>query len=168
MCFKQCAFYKSAYDFRLQDQMIFFNFHSILFFLNKYFFSGRYRNIALTTLLDQVWLNEQRLTKEMKPILRELTNLVRGETSTVSLKARTILIASEKPSYEIRHNHIEKMFLDAINKSDDTSQVKHFSFLSHFVFQPYFKPGVDKSLLSRGPHWKWALSAGPFSEILST
>ena len=78
----------------------------------------------LTTLLDQVWLNEQRLTKEMKPILRELTNLVRGETSTVSLKARTILIASEKPSYEIRHNHIEKMFLDAINKSDDTSQVK--------------------------------------------
>jgi len=70
----------------------------------------------------------------MKPILRELTNLVRGETSTVSLKARTILIASEKPSYEIRHNHIEKMFLDAINKSDDTSQVKHFSFLSHSSF----------------------------------
>jgi hypothetical protein len=39
------------------------------------------------------------------------------------LKARTILIASEKPSYEIRHNHIEKMFLDAINKSDESSQV---------------------------------------------
>ena len=86
----------------------------------------------LTTLLDQVWLNEQRLTKEMKPILRELTNLVRGETSTVSLKARTILIASEKPSYEIRHNHIEKMFLDAINKSDDTSQVKTFLHSARF------------------------------------
>ena len=75
-------------------------------------------------MLDQLWANEPRLTKDLKPILRELTNLVRGETSTVSLKARTILIASEKPSYEIRHNHIEKMFLDAINKSDDSSQVK--------------------------------------------
>ena len=29
------------------------------------------------------------------------------------------MIASEKPSYELRHNHIEKMFLDAINKTED-------------------------------------------------
>ncbi len=42
----------------------------------------------VTTLLDQLWANEPRLTKDLKPILRELTNLVRGETSTVSLKAR--------------------------------------------------------------------------------
>ena len=85
---------------------------------------SRFRNIVITTLLDQLWANEPRLTKDLKPLLRDLTNLVRGETSTVSLKARTILIASEKPSYEIRHNHIEKMFLDAINKSDDSSQVR--------------------------------------------
>ena len=44
---------------------------------------------------------------------------MRSENSTVLLKARTILIASEKPSYELRHNHIEKMFLDAINKTED-------------------------------------------------
>ena len=37
----------------------------------------------------------------------------------MALKARTILIASEKPSYEVRHNHIEKMFLDAINREMD-------------------------------------------------
>jgi hypothetical protein len=48
----------------------------------------RFRNIVVTTLLDQLWANEPRLTKDLKPILRELTNLVRGETSTVSLKAR--------------------------------------------------------------------------------
>jgi hypothetical protein len=115
---------------------VFFTWSGILSSQTIYF--GRYRNIVLTTLLDQVWLNEQRLTKEMKPILRELTNLVRGETSTVSLKARTILIASEKPSYEIRHNHIEKMFLDAINKSDDTSQV---------ILNPLFCPTTFSNIL---------------------
>ncbi len=115
---------------------MFFTWSGILSSQTIYF--GRYRNIVLTTLLDQVWLNEQRLTKEMKPILRELTNLVRGETSTVSLKARTILIASEKPSYEIRHNHIEKMFLDAINKSDDTSQV---------ILNPLFCPTTFSNIL---------------------
>jgi hypothetical protein len=78
----------------------------------------RFRNMVITTLLDKLWEKEPRLTKDLKPILRKLTNtLVRSENSTVSLKARTILIASEKPSYELRHNHIEKMFLDAINRT---------------------------------------------------
>ena len=57
---------------------------------------------------------EPRLTKDIKTTLLELANLSRGENSTVSLKARTILIASEKPSYELRFNKIEKLFLDAI------------------------------------------------------
>ena len=78
----------------------------------------RFRNIVITTLLDKLWTKEPRLTKDLKPTLRDLTNsLVKAENSTVSLKARTILIASEKPSYELRHNHIEKMFLDAINRT---------------------------------------------------
>ena len=63
----------------------------------------RMRNILITLLLDNLWTQEPRLTKDIKPTLLELANLARGENSTVSLKARTILIASEKPSYELRY-----------------------------------------------------------------
>ena len=77
----------------------------------------RFRNIVMTTLLDKLWTKEPRLAKDLKDKLREMTNtLVRSENSTVALKARTILIASEKPPYEVRHNHIERMFLDATNR----------------------------------------------------
>jgi acetyl-CoA carboxylase/biotin carboxylase 1 len=72
------------------------------------------RNVLINTLLDNLWAQEPRLTKDIKSTLLELANLSRGENSTVSLKARTILIASEKPSYELRYNKIEKLFLDAI------------------------------------------------------
>jgi hypothetical protein len=64
---------------------------------------------------SNLWTQEPRLTKDIKTTLLELANLSRGENSTVSLKARTILIASEKPSYELRFNKIEKLFLDAIS-----------------------------------------------------
>ena len=94
----------------------------------------RHRNMLITILLDKLWEKEPRLTKDLKPILREMTNtLVRSQNSTVSLKARTILIASERPSYELRHNHIEKMFLDAINRTatpemaDDVMGIGGFS-----------------------------------------
>ena len=77
----------------------------------------RFRNLVMTSLLDALWASDKRLAKDLKHKLREMTStLVRSENSTVALKARTILIASEKPSYELRHNHIEKMFLDAINR----------------------------------------------------
>ena len=79
----------------------------------------RNRNILITVLLDKLWASEPRLLKSLKQPLTSLTDLVRPENSTVLLKARTILIASEKPSYELRHNHIERMFLDAINKHED-------------------------------------------------
>nr|APH81346.1 ACC [Paracyclopina nana] len=75
----------------------------------------RMRNIFITSLLDSLWKQEPRMTKDIKSSLLDLANLSRGENSTVSLKARTILIASEKPSYELRYNKIEKLFLDAIS-----------------------------------------------------
>ncbi len=78
----------------------------------------RNRNVLITTLLDKLWSTEPRLLKTLKQPLSALTELVRSENSTVLLKARTVLIASEKPSYELRHNHIERMFLDAINKHE--------------------------------------------------
>ena len=77
------------------------------------------RNLLITTMLDKLWSEEPRLIKNLKPSLQALTQLVRPENATVTLKARTILIASEKPSYELRHNYMERMFLDAINKTTE-------------------------------------------------
>ena len=73
------------------------------------------RNVLINLLLDSLWSQEPKLTKDIKASLLDLANLSRGENSTVSLKARTILIASEKPSYELRFNKIERLFLDAIS-----------------------------------------------------
>ncbi len=73
----------------------------------------------MTTLLDKLWASEPRLLKTLRQPLTALTDLVRPQNATVLLKARTILIASDKPSYELRHNHIERMFLDAINKHEE-------------------------------------------------
>ena len=75
----------------------------------------RMRNVLINLLLDSLWSQEPKLTKDIKASLLDLANLSRGENSTVSLKARTILIASEKPSYELRFNKIERLFLDAIS-----------------------------------------------------
>ena len=75
----------------------------------------RMRNVLINLLLDSLWGQEPKLTKDIKASLLDLANLSRGENSTVSLKARTILIASEKPSYELRFNKIERLFLDAIS-----------------------------------------------------
>ena len=75
----------------------------------------RMRNVLINLLLDSLWSQEPKLTKDIKSSLLDLANLSRGENSTVSLKARTILIASEKPSYELRFNKIERLFLDAIS-----------------------------------------------------
>ena len=81
----------------------------------------RKRNYVVTCLLDSLFQQEPRLMAELKPILTELTNLVKQENSSVCLKARTILIACEKPTFDIRYNFMEKMFLDGTNKSEDST-----------------------------------------------
>jgi len=81
----------------------------------------RKRNFVISCLLEELFKQEPRLMSELKPVLTELTNLVKQENSTVCLKARTILIACEKPTYDLRYNHMEKMFLDATNKTEDSA-----------------------------------------------
>lgn len=81
----------------------------------------RKRNFVISCILDQLFKQEPRIMSELKPLLTELTNLAKQENSTVCLKARTILIACEKPTYDIRFNHMEKMFLDATNKTEDSA-----------------------------------------------
>jgi len=81
----------------------------------------RKRNFVVTCLIEELFQQEPRLMAELKPILTELTNLVKQENSSVCLKARTILIACEKPTFDIRYNYMEKMFLDGTNKSEDST-----------------------------------------------
>jgi len=81
----------------------------------------RKRNRVVCCLLDELWAQESKLMAELKPVLTELTNLVKQENSSVCLKARTILIACEKPTYEIRYNFMEKMFLDGTSKSENST-----------------------------------------------
>jgi len=81
----------------------------------------RRRNRVVCCLLDELFLQEPRLMSELKPVLQELTNLVKQENSSVCLKARTILIACEKPTYDIRYNFMEKMFLDGTSKSENSA-----------------------------------------------
>merc|ERR1712226_1594011 len=64
----------------------------------------RKRNFVVTCLIEELFQQEPRLMAELKPILTELTNLVKQENSSVCLKARTILIACEKPTFDIRYS----------------------------------------------------------------
>ena len=81
----------------------------------------RKRNRVVCCLLDELFAQEPRLMAELKPVLTELTNLAKQENSSVCLKARTILIECEKPTYDIRYNFMEKMFLDGTSKSENSS-----------------------------------------------
>merc|ERR1719397_193420 len=96
-------------------------------------------------MVDMVSEKAPRLMAEMKSVLTELTNLYKQENSSVCLKARTILIACDKPTYDIRYNFMEKMFLDGMENSehsainlqrmiDDESAI--FDILGDFFYHP--------------------------------
>ena len=67
----------------------------------------------VTCLLDSLFQQEPHLMAQLKPILTELTNLVKQKNSSVCLKARTILIDCEKPTLDIHYNFMEKMSEDS-------------------------------------------------------
>ena len=79
------------------------------------------RNRVICCLLDELYDQEPRLMAEMKPVLTDLTNLYKQENSSVCLKARTILIACDKPTFDIRFNFMEKMFLDGTENSENSA-----------------------------------------------
>uniref|UniRef100_A0A7N8XUV7 acetyl-CoA carboxylase n=1 Tax=Mastacembelus armatus TaxID=205130 RepID=A0A7N8XUV7_9TELE len=73
------------------------------------------KNILVTMLIDQLCGRDPTLADELMAILSELTQLSKMENSKVALRARQILIASHLPSYELRHNQVESIFLSAID-----------------------------------------------------
>ncbi|XP_058230846.1 acetyl-CoA carboxylase 1 isoform X6 [Hemibagrus wyckioides] len=73
------------------------------------------KNILVSMLVDQLCGRDPTLTDDVVVILNEFTQLSKMENSKVSLCARQALIASHLPSYEVRHNQVESIFLSAID-----------------------------------------------------
>nr|DBA22859.1 TPA: hypothetical protein GDO54_013851 [Pyxicephalus adspersus] len=73
------------------------------------------KNILVTMLIEQLCGRDPTLTDDLMTILHELTQLSKTEHSKVALRARQVLIASHLPSYELRHNQVESIFLSAID-----------------------------------------------------
>ncbi|XP_039874960.1 acetyl-CoA carboxylase 2 isoform X7 [Simochromis diagramma] len=73
------------------------------------------KNVLVTRLIDQLCGRDPTLADELMAILNELTQLSKMENSKVALRARQVLIASHLPSYELRHNQVESIFLSAID-----------------------------------------------------
>ncbi|KAM9329623.1 acetyl-CoA carboxylase 2 isoform 2-T2 [Gastrophryne carolinensis] len=73
------------------------------------------KNILVTMLIDQLCGRDPTLTDELMNILNELTQLSKTEHSKVALRSRQVLIASHLPSYELRNNQVESIFISAID-----------------------------------------------------
>ncbi|KAG7265279.1 hypothetical protein CRUP_008184 [Coryphaenoides rupestris] len=73
------------------------------------------KNLLVTMLIDQLCGRDSTLTDELMAILTELTQLSKTTNAKVALRARQVLIASHLPSYELRHNQVESIFLSAID-----------------------------------------------------
>ncbi|XP_029409876.1 acetyl-CoA carboxylase 2 isoform X2 [Nannospalax galili] len=73
------------------------------------------KNQLVIMLIDEVCGPDPALSDELTSILSELTQLSRSEHCKVALRARQVLIASHLPSYELRHNQVESIFLSAID-----------------------------------------------------
>ncbi|KAK2494079.1 hypothetical protein MC885_018322, partial [Smutsia gigantea] len=71
--------------------------------------------VAKKNQLDELCGPDPSLSDELTSILNELTQLSKSEHCKVALRARQVLIASHLPSYELRHNQVESIFLSAID-----------------------------------------------------
>ncbi|KAM9195093.1 acetyl-CoA carboxylase 2 isoform 2-T2 [Dugong dugon] len=73
------------------------------------------KNQLVIMLIDELCSPDPALSDELTSILNELTQLSKSEHCKVALRARQVLIASHLPSYELRHNQVESIFLSAID-----------------------------------------------------
>uniref|UniRef100_A0A8C2VCF5 acetyl-CoA carboxylase n=1 Tax=Chinchilla lanigera TaxID=34839 RepID=A0A8C2VCF5_CHILA len=73
------------------------------------------KNQLVIMLIDELCGRDPSLSEELTSILNELTQLSKSDHCKVALRARQVLIASHLPSYELRHNQVESIFLSAID-----------------------------------------------------
>lgn len=71
------------------------------------------KNYLMIKLIDYVCEHESGLTDELSATLNELTTLRKQENARVALRTRQLLIAAHQPSYELRQNQMESIFLSA-------------------------------------------------------
>ena len=62
-----------------------------------------------------------KLPKELSDTLSQLAQLSNYKNSPVALRAREVLITSSQPSYQLRYNQVESIFISAIE--DETFSV---------------------------------------------
>ncbi|XP_049645344.1 acetyl-CoA carboxylase 2 [Suncus etruscus] len=73
------------------------------------------KNQLVIMLIDELCGPDPSLSDELISILNELTQLSKSEHCKVALRARQVLIASHLPSYELRHNQVESIFMSAVD-----------------------------------------------------
>lgn len=73
------------------------------------------KNTLAVKLIDCLCAPDNPLGDDIRNVLQEMTHLNRPEHAKVALKARQVLISSQKPSYELRHNQFESIFLSGID-----------------------------------------------------
>ena len=73
------------------------------------------KNCLVIMLIDLLFERDPTLTDAITALLSELTLLTHAANSKVALKSRQVLIAFQQPPYELRHNQMESMFLEAID-----------------------------------------------------
>ena len=73
------------------------------------------KNALVIKLIECLCGQDGSFTDDVKVILQEMTHLNRRDFAKITLKARQVLISSHKPSYELRHNQYESIFLSAID-----------------------------------------------------
>jgi hypothetical protein len=108
------------------------------------------KNKLVIALIEEVCDQDAQLTEELTAILSDLTTLNKTENAKVALKARQVLIASITPSYELRHNQVESIFISAIDQFGNKfspenlqklimSETSIYDVLQDFFFHPNVK-----------------------------
>ncbi len=93
-------------------------------------------------------------------LLTDLTGLTNSETSKVALYARQLLINLHQPSYERRKNHMESIFLEALeDKFSGQYSVEKLESLPCFPLVhrrpgPSHEENLSKSGQSGVPDWE--------------
>lgn len=71
-------------------------------------FNAAKKNHLIIKLSDHLCEYKPGFTDDLSSALHELTGLTKQENTQAALRARQVLMATQEPSYVVRHNHMEK------------------------------------------------------------
>ncbi|PAA64942.1 hypothetical protein BOX15_Mlig015514g1 [Macrostomum lignano] len=79
-----------------------------------------FKNRLIVCLLEKFVQSDKTLLDDLREALIRLTTLRRADNASVVLKARQLLIYSQTPAYELRHNQVESFFLSYISSGNSS------------------------------------------------